>query len=61
MKEEKKYNKYTAIEFLVVNSVYGNEWQGAGMYEQIERIIKGKKLYFYKKDLTKMLKEAENR
>ena len=61
MKKENKYDKYTAIVFLVANSVYGNEWQGAGMYEQIERIVKSPKLFYWKKDLRKMLKEAEDR
>ena len=57
-----RYNKYQAIEYLIANSVYGNEWrQGAGMYEAIERIIKSPKLFYWEKDLRKMLKEAENR
>ena len=58
---KKKFDKYEAIVFLVTNSVYGNEWQGAGMYEQIEGIIKSPKLLYLEKDLSKMLKEAENR
>ncbi|KKR45487.1 MAG: hypothetical protein UT82_C0028G0019 [Parcubacteria group bacterium GW2011_GWB1_40_14] len=53
MRKEKKYNKYTAIKFLVEN----NEWQGAGMYEQIERIVKSPKLFYWEKDLRKMLKK----
>ena len=61
MKKENKKNKYEAVEYLVANSVYGNEWQGAGMYEAIERIIKSPKLFYWEKDLRKMLKEAENR
>lgn len=59
MKKEKK-NKFEAIEYFVANSVYGNEWQGAGMYEIIERIIKSPKLFYFEKDLNKMLKEAED-
>ena len=61
MNKEIKYNKYNAIKFLVENSVYGNEWQGAGMYEQIEKIFATPKHYYYQKDLRKMLKEAEDR
>lgn len=58
---EKIYNKLEAIEYIVANSVYGNEWQGAGMYEAVEKIIKSRKLYFPEKYLQRLLKEAENR
>lgn len=61
MSNKEKKNKIEAIEYLVANSVYGNEWQGAGMYEAVERIIKSSKLFYYERDLKRFLKEAEDR
>lgn len=31
--------KQKAIEYLVKNSVYSNEWQGAGMWEAVENVM----------------------
>jgi hypothetical protein len=51
--------KIDALEYLIKNNVYGNEWQGAGMYEIIVKMMKheGK---LTKEYLDKLLKEAED-
>ena len=53
-------SKISAIKFLIKNSVYGNEWQGAGMYEAVEKMMeyKGRITAHY---LIELLKEAEDR
>lgn len=53
-------SKLNALEYLIENSVYGDEWQGAGMWEAVLEMMKyeGKIRAI---DLDKLLKEAENR
>lgn len=54
--------KFGAINYLVQNSVYSNEWTGAGMYEVIEEIVKApKKSRFKKEYLNGLLEKAKNR
>lgn len=49
-----------AIKYLIKHSVYGNEWQGAGMWEAVEELMKsGKKVT--QSYLDKLLKEAEDK
>lgn len=63
----KKNNFYTrigAINYLVKNSVYTNEWTGAGMYEAIEKIVNlptRKKPCFSKSWLDEELAKAAKR
>jgi len=33
-------NKIKALEYLVENSVYEDEWSGVGMYNAVEQVIK---------------------
>lgn len=65
MKKEiqSKKNKYDtkigAINYLVKNTVYSNEWSGAGMYHAILKIIEApKKMRFSKDYLNSLLEEA---
>lgn len=51
-------NKMEALKYLVKNSVYDNEWTGAGMYEELARVIKSKKKEYTKEELDKMLARA---
>lgn len=61
-KKNKYDTKIGAITYLVKNNVYGNEWQGAGMYEAIVKVVEApKKTRFSKDYLNSLLKEAENR
>ena len=61
-KKNKYDTKIGAINYLVKNNVYGNEWQGAGMYEAIAKIIETpNKFRFSKEYLNSLLEEAENR
>ena len=48
-----------AIKYLVKNSVYSDEWSGAGMYEAIEKVLPSKrvKITF----LKQLLEEAKNK
>ena len=60
MKEVKTFTKIRALEYLIMHNVYGNEWQGAGMYESIEEMMKHKGK-ITQKYLDNLLKEAEDR
>ena len=55
-----KFTKLTAVEYLVQNNVYQDEWTGAGMYEAIEAIIKSEEKEFTKEYLDGLLKDASN-
>jgi hypothetical protein len=48
----------SALIYLVKNSVYNDEWSGAGMYEAIEKIITSEVKFFNKNYLDSLLKEA---
>jgi len=52
--------KIEAIEYLVANNVYQDEWSGAGMYHAVEDIIESKDVDFSKEYLDELLKKAEN-
>lgn len=56
----KKFSKIESIEYLIEHSVYTDEWSGAGMYVEIERIIQLPKLFYFEKDLKKILRQATN-
>lgn len=57
-----KFNKLEAIQYLFDHSVYGNEWQGTGMWEAVIYIMgKVDNYIFSKSDLDKLLKQAEER
>lgn len=58
--EEEQMDKIHALEYLIENSVYGNEWQGAGMYEIIVKMMKYQGI-IKQKYLNRLLKEAEDR
>ena len=49
-----------ALKYLVKNSVYGDEWTGAGMYEELVKIIESDKNEYTKEELDALLREAEN-
>ena len=51
-------NKLKAIEYLVGNSVYEEEWSGAGMWQAVEEVMKYKKP-ITEKYLDLLLKKAE--
>lgn len=54
--------KIGAINYLVSNSVYSNEWTGTGMYEAIEKIVRApKKTRFRKEFLNSLLEDAKKR
>jgi hypothetical protein len=57
MKQE--YTKLEAIQFLVQNSMYQDEWTGAGMWVAVERVMahKGK---ITEKFLDRLLLGADN-
>jgi hypothetical protein len=57
-KSKKDFNKMSALIYLVKNSVYNDEWSGAGMYEAIEKIITSEVKFFNKNYLDSLLKEA---
>lgn len=52
--------KIEEIEYLVANDKYGNEWQGAGMWEAVLTIM-GNTMEFSKEDLDTLLEKAANR
>lgn len=59
-KKNKYDTKIGAINYLVKNSVYSNEWSGAGMYEAIVEVVKAPKKFRFSKDyLNSLLKKAE--
>lgn len=47
--------KIGAINYLVKNSVYTDEWSGAGMYEAIKEIVDAPKGSRFKKEYLKIL------
>jgi hypothetical protein len=55
------FTKNEALDYLVKNSVYADEWSGAGMYHALQFVIK--QYYdriFTKKELDKLLNDASN-
>ncbi len=52
--------KIGAITYLVKNSVYTNEWTGAGMYEAIREVVESPKGTRFKKEyLNTLLAQAK--
>ena len=51
-------DKFEAIGYLIENSVYDNEWRGAGMYQAIEDVYKSTKANWSVEELKLKLKEA---
>lgn len=51
----------TAIKYLYNNDRYGNEWQGAGMWEAVCQVLKRPKKKWVKSELNQLLDDAENR
>ena len=51
-------NKIEALEYLVQNNEYHDEWSGAGMYHALETIIKSEESFFTQEYLDVLLKEA---
>ena len=54
-------NKLEAIQYLAKNSVYVNEWQGAGMWEAVLEILQSKEEILDIKYINSLLKKAEDR
>jgi hypothetical protein len=52
--------KIQALQYLVDNSVYGNEWQGAGMWEAVRSIMENTNDDWAKETLDMLLKRAED-
>ena len=52
--------KEEAIEFLVKYSVYGNEWQGAGMWEAVKKVMETPNKRITLEFLKLLLKKAED-
>lgn len=52
--------KIDAIEYLVKNDKYTNEWQGAGMWEAVQTVM-GNDMEWKESDLNELLKKAEDR
>ena len=59
--KRKNYTRLEAIKYIWKNSVYGNEWQGAGMWEAVEKILQSISAYFDEEYLNDLLREAEKR
>lgn len=58
-KKNKYDTKIGAINYLVKNEVYSDEWTGAGMYEAIVKIVKApKKFRFSNGYLNSLLENA---
>lgn len=47
-----------AIKYLIKNTVYADEWTGAGMYEAIVKVVPSKKVKIT--FLNQLLEEAKN-
>jgi hypothetical protein len=61
MEEQINFNKLQALHYLVDNSVYGDEWSGAGMYHAVSTVIdEDDNLLFAKEYLDKLLEKAKN-
>lgn len=56
----KDIEKQQAINYLIKNNVYHDEWSGAGMFEAVIKIYEDKNEMFSKDYLDKLLKQAEN-
>lgn len=56
---EKITKKLRAIEYLVANDKYRNEWQGAGMWEALLTVM-GNNMEWTIEELDKLLKRAED-
>lgn len=55
-----EFTKEGALEYLMKNSVYGDERSGAGMYHAVEEVIKSDKKVFEKDVLDTLLRNARN-
>lgn len=53
-------NKLEALNYLVENARYYDEWSGAGMYHAVENVIKSEEEDFSEDFLNQLLDEAEN-
>jgi hypothetical protein len=51
-------NKIEALEYLVQNNEYHDEWTGAGMYTALSNIINSDESFFTQEYLDVLLKEA---
>jgi hypothetical protein len=51
-------NKAEALEYLVKNNVYCDEWSGAGMYEALSKIIESEEKIFTQEYLDDLLEIA---
>ena len=60
MQEVTIHGKLTAIGYLIEHNVYGNEWQGAGMYHAITAVYGATTTTFKKSYLDKLLIDAED-
>lgn len=59
-KKNKYDTKIGAINYLIANSVYGDEWTGAGMYEAIVKVAEAPKKFRFSKDyLNTLLSKAK--
>ena len=54
-------NKLEAIIYLHKNSVYDNEWTGAGMWEAVESVLESEKEIFSEVFLKALLSAALNK
>lgn len=54
------YSTLNAVKYLKEKSVYGNEWQGAGMWEAVGNVLDSSKRVFTKDELDKLLEVAQN-
>ena len=52
--------KIEAIDYLIANNKYANEWSGAGMYEAVVEVWKSEADEFEVRYLEDLLTKAEN-
>ena len=60
MEEKYIHGKLTAIQYLIDNTAYGDEFSGAGMYEGIVKVMTSQETTFYKSYLDELLQEAKD-
>ena len=53
-------DKMEALKYLIENSVYCDEWTGAGMYVELKEIIESDKEEYTEKELDKALERAND-
>ena len=53
-------NKIEALEYLVENNVYNDEWSGTGMFSILRDVIRSNAETFEKIDLEILLEKARN-